>query len=40
MAPEKYVGRAPSQVTEFLRDEIAPLLAKYPDESIQAELNV
>ena len=40
MAPEKYVGRAPSQVTEFLREEIAPLLAKYPDESIQAELNV
>ena len=40
MAPEKYVGRAPSQVTEFLRSEIAPLLARYPDESIQAELNV
>ena len=40
MAPEKYVGRAPSQVTEFLRDEIAPLLARYPAESIQAELNV
>ena len=40
MAPEKYVGQAPSQVTEFLREEIAPLLAKYPDESIQAELNV
>ncbi len=40
MAPEKYVGRAPSQVTEFLRGEIAPLLAGYPDESIQAELNV
>ena len=40
MDPEKYVGRAPSQVTEFLRDEIAPLLAKYPDEMIEAELNV
>ena len=40
MAPEKYVGRAPSQVTEFLRDEVAPLLAKYPDEAIQAELSV
>ena len=40
MAPEKYVGRAPSQVTEFLRDEIAPLLAKYPDERMQAELSV
>ncbi len=40
MAPEKYVGRAPGQVVEFLRDEVAPLLAKYPDESLQAELNV
>jgi len=40
MAPEKYVGRAPSQVSEFLRDEIAPLLEKYPDETIHAELNV
>ena len=33
MAPEKYVGRAPSQVEEFLAKEIAPLLEKYPDES-------
>ena len=40
LAPEKYVGRAPSQVTEFLREEIAPLLARYPDESLRAELNV
>ena len=40
MAPEKYVGRAPSQVTEFLREEIAPLLKRYPDEAIQAELSV
>ena len=40
MAPEKYVGRAPSQVTEFLDQEVAPLLARYPDEDIHAELNV
>ena len=40
MAPEKYVGRAPGQVEEFLAEEIAPLLEKYPDESLQAELNV
>ena len=40
LAPEKYVGRAPEQVDEFLREEIAPLLARYPDEGIQAELNV
>ena len=40
LAPEKYVGRAPSQVVEFLAEEIAPLLARYPDEALQAELNV
>ncbi len=40
MAPEKYVGRAPSQVTEFLQEVIEPLLARYPDEKMQAELNV
>ncbi len=40
MAPEKYMGRAPSQVAEFLREEVAPLLERYPDESIHAELNV
>ncbi len=40
MAPEKYVGRAPSQVTEFLGQEVAPLLARYPDEDIHGELNV
>ncbi len=40
MASEKYVGRAPSQVTEFLDQEVAPLLARYPDEDIHGELNV
>jgi len=40
MEPEKYVGRAPGQVEEFLENEAAPLLSRYPDESIQAELNV
>ena len=40
MAPEQYVGRAPGQVTAFLRDEIDPLLERYPDEDIRAELNV
>ena len=40
MAPEKYVGRAPSQVTEFLEGPVAELLARYPDEDIHAELNV
>ena len=40
MAPEKYVGRAPSQVTELLGQEGAPRLARYPDEDIHGELNV
>ena len=40
MAPEKYVGRAPSQVTEFLETEVAPILARYPDETLRGELHV
>ena len=40
MAPEKYVGRAPSQVREFLETVIAPILARYPDESLPGELHV
>ena len=40
MDPAQYVGRAPGQVTEFLAQEIAPLLARYPDEGMRAELKV
>lgn len=40
MSPEKYIGRAPSQVVEFLNEEVAPLLSRYPDEGITAELKV
>ena len=40
MDPAQYVGRAPGQVTEFLTQEIAPLLARYPDEGMRAELKV
>ena len=40
MVPEKYVGRAPGQVTEFVADVIDPILERYPDEGIQAELKV
>jgi adenylosuccinate lyase len=29
MKPEQYVGRAPSQVKEFLRDEVEPRLARH-----------
>ena len=38
--PTKYTGRAAGQVDEFLADVIAPILARYPDETIKAELNV
>ena len=40
MAPEKYVGRAPAQVVEFLAEEIAPILERYPDEGLKTELKV
>ena len=40
MAPEKYVGRAPSQVVEFINEEVAPMLSRYPDEGLTAELKV
>ena len=29
--PEKYVGRAPAQTTEFLTEVVAPVLEKYKD---------
>ena len=31
LEPERYIGRCPEQVTEFLQQEIAPVLAKYPE---------
>ena len=40
LIPEQYVGRAPSQVPEFLDNEIAPILERYPDEGLKAELSV
>ena len=36
----KYIGRSVSQVEEFLADVIAPILARYPDAGLKAELNV
>jgi adenylosuccinate lyase len=29
MRPEQFVGRAPQQVTEFLREVVAPILKRY-----------
>lgn len=41
MNPAQFVGRAPQQVDEFLRDVIAPIRARYPDaDQATAELKV
>ncbi|MBP5773688.1 MAG: adenylosuccinate lyase, partial [Eubacterium sp.] len=41
MDPSKYVGRAPEQVEEFLRDVINPILEANKDElGLSAEINV
>ena len=31
LEPERYIGRCPEQVTEFLEEAVAPVLAKYPE---------
>ena len=38
--PKKYIGRSVSQVDEFLKDVIAPILARYNGEEIKSELKV
>lgn len=41
LVPENYVGRAPQQVEEFLREYVTPILEKYKDnEIVEAELMV
>ena len=41
MQPEKYVGRAPSQVKEFIEDVIRPILDANRDIlGVKAEINV
>ena len=31
LEPERYIGRCPEQVSEFLAEAVAPVLAKYPE---------
>ena len=31
MEPSRYIGRCPQQVEEFLKEQVAPALAKYQD---------
>ena len=38
--PAKYVGRAPSQVTSFLKDVAQPVIDRYYDSTVHAELKV
>ena len=39
--PENFVGRAPQQVEDFLKEEVAPVLEKYrDDQEVLAEVNV
>lgn len=38
--PKKYIGRSVSQVDEFLKDVIAPILSRYEGEEIKSELKV
>ena len=38
--PNKYVGRSANQVTEFLRDVVDPILARYNTADVKSELNL
>lgn len=38
--PSTYIGRAPEQVTEFLEDEVKPVLALYDLEKINKPVNL
>ena len=39
--PENFVGRAPQQVDDFLREDVVPILEKYKDDGeVTAEVNV
>lgn len=41
MKPENFVGRAPQQTEEFIREDVSPVLEKYKDElGLTAEINV
>ena len=31
LEPSRYIGRCPQQVEEFLKEQVAPALAKYQD---------
>ena len=38
--PKEYIGRCPSQVDEFLKDVVSPIVEKYGKEEISEELKV
>jgi adenylosuccinate lyase len=41
MKPENFVGRAPKQVEEFVRNEVKPIIERYKEDlGISVEINV
>ena len=40
LKPENYIGRAPEQVDEFIKDHVKPVLEKYGVEDVEVELKV
>ena len=39
--PENFVGRAPQQVSEFIENEVSPIIKSHPNiENIHVEVNV
>jgi adenylosuccinate lyase len=40
LAPERFCGRAPSQVERFVADEVDPILAAWPEESFEDQVAV
>lgn len=39
MVPSNFIGRAPKQVTEFLKNDVKPILEKYKD-SLGLEVDI
>ena len=38
--PSLYVGRCPSQVTEFVKDVVDPIIRRHPHDTISTEINL
>ena len=38
--PQTFIGLAPEQVDEFLREEVDPVLKKYPEQSLSEKVEL